>query len=163
LLRYAHHELAPGRFTSIIWDLRESPATARHVLYLDVAIGEAELSHYATTPALPVLNITCDLFPVPWVIQARNEQGVTVLNVLETIFAALRKQIRQTEWDNFSENHRQRVHTAFETRCSLSVKSALSRAQGVLRVDCLTSHIWFGGLSVSQRAENSCLLQARVV
>lgn len=161
LLCYSQHEIAPGHCSSILWDLRESPMTARHVSYLDVAIGEAELSHYATSPSLPVLNITCDLFPVPWVIRAQNDQGVTVLNVLEAIFTAVGKQIWQAEWDDFSEKHQQRVNTAFEHRCSLSVHPALLRSQGVLRVDCLMHHTWFGGLSVSREAENSCLLSLR--
>lgn len=161
LLRYSQHEIAPGHCTSILWDLRESPVTARHVSYLDIAIGEAELSHYATSPPLPVLDITCDLFPVPWSIQAKNDQGVTVFEVLDAIFSVIGKQIWQAEWDDFSEKHQQRVNAAFGHRCALSADPALLRSQGVLRVDCLMHHTWFGGLTVSQEAENSCLLSLR--
>jgi len=160
LLRYYQPDVAPGHCSAILWDLRESPESARRVVHLDETISAAQLSQHATGPPIVILHITCDLFP-DWPIEVRRLEGITVQDILDAIYTMLQQQIRRREWDAFSDKHRARVEAVFDDRCKSAVDRDECRSRGVLRVDCLLHHTLFAGLSISPDLECACILTLR--
>lgn len=161
LLRYSQHDVVPGHCCSIIWDLREAPIAVRHVTSLGTPIDELEFSEHAITPPVSSLHIQCDILPEPWPIEASNPYGVTIRDVLQAIYVCLQKQLRHEEWDRMSEKHRGRISQIFDARWRVAVEPARVHDQGVLRVDCVLRHTWFGGLTVSPESGDSCILTLR--
>ena len=160
LLRYYQHDVAPGHCSPLLWDLRESPESARRVVHLDETISAAQLSQHATSPPMLVLHITCDLFP-DWPIEVRRPEGITIQDVLDAIYTMLQRQILHQEWDTFSNKHQARIAAVFGDRCKSAVNFDKCQSRGVLRVDCLLLHTLFAGLSISPDLEDACILTLR--
>ncbi|KAJ7244050.1 ectomycorrhiza-regulated small secreted protein [Mycena rebaudengoi] len=159
LLQYSQDGRTTGHCCPLLWDLREPPNTARHVLSRDRPLSEFELSQHATTPPVFYLRITCGVFPdESWTSEARNWQGITVRNVLDAIYSTVRAQITYPEWNALSLKHQNRVNLAFDVRWRRSADPAQVREHGVLRSDCLLHHILFSGLSMATNSDDTCLL-----
>ena len=160
LLQYYQYDVAPGHYSPLLWDLRESPESARRVVHLDETISAAQLSQHATSPPILILHITCDLFP-HWPIEVRRLEGITVQDVLDAIHTMLQQQIRHQEWNTFSNKHQARIAAVFDDRCKSAVNRDECRSRGVLRIDCLLLHTLFAGLSISLDLEDACILTLR--
>jgi len=161
LLLYSQHDITPGHCSSILWDLREPPKTARPVLNLEEQLPLLDLARHATSPPLPILHITCDIFPEEWPIRVTRDDGVTVGDVLETIHHTLHRRISHDEWNRLSLKQQERIKIVFDSRCAVAENRDECRSHGVLRVDCVVYHTWFAGLSVSPGVENTCILSLR--
>ncbi|EDR08206.1 ectomycorrhiza-regulated small secreted protein [Laccaria bicolor S238N-H82] len=161
LLCYSQHPVESNHCCAILWDLREAPVSIPHVSSLDHFLPDAELTQHATSPPVTIFHVSCGFFPEEWSIEVRNPQGVTVLDVLKAIHSALQPQIHQHEWERLCKKHQDRVAAVFDARWRVSAEPEESRTHGVLRIDCLLHHTWFGGLSVSLEDENSCILSLR--
>jgi hypothetical protein len=161
LLLYSQHDISPGHCSSILWDLREPPGAARPVLNLEEHLSLLELAQLATSPPLPILHITCDIFPEEWPITVTRDDGVAVGDVLEAIHQTLLRRISHDEWNRLSQKQQERIKLVFDNRCSLAENREECRSHGVLRVDCVVHHTWFAGLSTSPDHENTCILSLR--
>lgn len=162
LLCYSQHNIVGSHCCSLLWDMHDTPSfSVRHVSDSNTLLSPQELSHYATSPPVPSLQIKCGVFPADWPIQASNPQGVTIRDVLQAIHSCLQLQIRKDEWDSLCKKQRDRINRVFDSRWRVSIDPPRVRGQGVLRVDCLLQHIWFAGLTVSVVHENSCILTLR--
>ncbi|KAF8069109.1 ectomycorrhiza-regulated small secreted protein [Lyophyllum atratum] len=162
LLQYVQNNVLPGHCTPLLWDLREAPMmSVRHVSTPHIALTEQDLSQHATTPRVPYLNISCGILPEQWAMTAHNPQGVTLLDVFQTIYACLQVQLTHAEWDAMCLKHQNRISAVFDLRWRLAAAPATTHAQGVLRADCLLNHILFGGLALSLVAADSCVLTLR--
>ncbi|KAJ7455765.1 hypothetical protein FB451DRAFT_638402 [Mycena latifolia] len=61
----------PVRCCALLWDLREPPHSARHILAPERPLSDFELSQHATNPPISRLHITCGIFPEEsWVSEA---------------------------------------------------------------------------------------------
>jgi len=161
LLQFPQHDVVPGYCCSILWDLRESPEAALHVDNPDKPLSLCDLSQLATAPPCHNLRITCDVLPETWPIEVRRPEGVTVGDVLHTIHSVLDRRIIQYEWDRICEKQRSRIGDVFDNRCMMAMQREESRANGVLRVDCLLLHTLFAGLSASPDEEDTFILTLR--
>ncbi|RDB28043.1 hypothetical protein Hypma_002196 [Hypsizygus marmoreus] len=161
LLAYSQHNIAVGHCNAILWDLREAPTSIRHVSNLDIVLTEHELSELATTPPVKSLHVVCGLFAEDWPIDARNPQGVTILDVLKAIYTCLQTQITQEEWYRMCLKQRRRVSVVFDARWRVAKDTTITHAHGVLRADCLLQHTLFAGLTVSLETEGTCILTLR--
>ncbi|KAJ7659417.1 ectomycorrhiza-regulated small secreted protein [Mycena rosella] len=155
LLQYSQHDGEPGGRSALVWDLRESPISARHVSALDRPLSEFELSQHATNPPVFALRVTCGIYPEDsWVSEARNWLGVTVRNVLDAIFVTVRTQITYDEWNKLCPKQQNRVNFMFDARWRRAIGPTQVRESGVLRADCLLQHIMFAGLSAASTSED---------
>lgn len=161
LLLYSQHDISPGHCSSILWDLREPPETARPVLNLEEPLSLLDLAQRATLPPLPILHITCDIFPVEWPIKVTRDGGVTVGDVIQAIHHTLSRRISHDEWHRLSLKQQDRIKVVFDNRCAMAENREVCRSDGVLRVDCVLYHTWFAGLSVSPGLDNTCILSLR--
>ena len=148
LLRYSYHSVA-GNTSPIVWDLRQSPASFVRLAGTEGPIPLPYLTEFATAPPVPYLPIKCEVFPFPWPIEAKNPRGVTVLDVLQTVYNVAQKPIKQHEWDSLSAKHRERVEFIFEQRWRSSQDPWRERSRGVIRADCLLHSTSFAGFSMS--------------
>ncbi|KAJ6570973.1 ectomycorrhiza-regulated small secreted protein, partial [Mycena vulgaris] len=159
LLQYSQLDGELRQRCALLWDLRESPTSARHVLAPDRPLSEFELSQHATSPPVSCLRVTCGIFPEEsWVAEARNWLGVTIRNVLDAIFAIASAQITHQEWEKLCPKQQNRVNVVFDARWRRSTDPAQVREHGVLRADCLLQHVLFAGLSAEPNSENSTYL-----
>ncbi|KAJ7512866.1 ectomycorrhiza-regulated small secreted protein [Mycena galericulata] len=159
LLQYSQHHIERGQCCPLLWDLGEPPHSARHVSAPDRTLSEFELSQHATNPPVSFLRITCGIFPEEsWAVETRNWLGVTIRNVLDEIFATVRRQISYAEWDKLCPKQQDRVNVVFDARWRRSVDPAQVREHGVLRADCLLQHVLFAGLSAALDTEDTYLL-----
>ncbi|KAH6917928.1 hypothetical protein BKA70DRAFT_4386 [Coprinopsis sp. MPI-PUGE-AT-0042] len=164
-LHYSQHQQPtdPSLYCSLVWDLRESPASsARHVSKLDAPLS-SELAHPATYPPVARLSITCNLLPDGWVMEATNASYayVTLLDVLQAIYTCLHVPLQTSEWDALSPKQQDRVQDAFRRRCAQAIDPAQCELTGKLRIDRLARHTLFGGLTPSLEDESSYILSLR--
>jgi len=132
----------------LLWDLKDAPQLAARIASAPhEPLPYANRIEFATSPPLPVLHITCGLFPFDWPIEVRNDNGVNVGDVLEAIYKSLRHGIAKEDWANTSETQRKRVAEAFYERSRRSADPRYEHSQGVRRVDWLLRHTVFVGLS----------------
>ncbi|KAG7094569.1 hypothetical protein E1B28_005397 [Marasmius oreades] len=114
------------------------------------------LSEPAITPVVPSLVLTTHLLPWSITIYASNGYYVTVRDVLEGIYRALRKNVTHKEYNSIpSHPDRARVNEAYERRYSRVRDYYASREEkqgGVKRVDFLRGRTRFMGISPSGRA-----------
>ncbi|KAF9051446.1 ectomycorrhiza-regulated small secreted protein [Panaeolus papilionaceus] len=158
LIRYSQFAIASGHPTGIVWDLRESPGSARRLMNLDEPLTPKDLAQYATTPPCVLLNITSDLFYGDRPIEARRLRGVTIGDVFAAIHDTLHQPVRRDEWENLTESQQKRISDVFDQRCRMSVDRDKTHAQGILRIDCLQHTTWFAGLSNSLEIDCCCIL-----
>ncbi|KAJ7315016.1 ectomycorrhiza-regulated small secreted protein [Mycena albidolilacea] len=159
LLRYSQHDGELGHCCPLLWDLRESPRTARHVSAPDRTLSALELSQHATNPPVSLLRVTCGIFPQEsWVAEAQNWLGVTVGNVLDAIFETVNTQITYPEWNQLCPKQQDRVNIVFDARWRRFMDAAQVRERGVLRSDCVLLHVLFAGLSLAPDMDATYLL-----
>ncbi|PPQ70395.1 hypothetical protein CVT24_013133 [Panaeolus cyanescens] len=158
LIRYTANPTLSRHTTGIVWDLRESPDSARRLANLDESLTAKDLSQFATSPPCILLHITSDLFHGNRPIEARRLQGVTIGDVVSAIHDALHQPVRRDEWDNLSEPQRKRISDVFDQRCRMSFDREETYARGILRIDCLQHTTWFAGLSNSLEIDSTCIL-----
>ncbi|KAJ7717029.1 ectomycorrhiza-regulated small secreted protein [Mycena metata] len=159
LLQYSQNGGERGQTSALLWDLRKSPTSARHVSAPTRPLSEFELSQHATNPPVFSIRVTCGVFPESsWIIEAKNWLGVTVGNVLEAIFATVNAQINYAEWDKLCPKQQNRVNIVFDARWRQSIDSQRVRERGILRSDCLLQHVLFAGISTVPDNEDTYLL-----
>ena len=93
--------------------------------------------------------------------EARNPAGVTLLDVLQAIYASLHLPLKTSEWDGLSPKQQGRVEEAFRRRCAQAIDPVQCELAGKLRIDRLARHSVFGGLSPSLEDEASYILSVR--
>ncbi|KAJ6567186.1 hypothetical protein DFH09DRAFT_918757 [Mycena vulgaris] len=113
------------------------------------------LAEPATTPPLPCVTISCDLWQFT-IYPSSSKPGafVTVADVLNGIYRDLRRPLRQDELDTLpvSQPFVASVRQAFYSRCSglaraIDPAAADSEARkGIRRIDFLLGNHMFGGL-----------------
>ncbi|KAJ7185402.1 ectomycorrhiza-regulated small secreted protein [Mycena filopes] len=159
LLQYSQNGGVSGQTSALVWDLRKSPSSARHISAPERPLSEFELSQHATNPPVSLLRVTCGIFPESsWIIEAKNWLGVTVGNVLEAIFTTVDEQITYPEWDKLCPKQQNRVNIVFDARWRRATNSEQARARGVLRSDCLLQHVLFAGISTVPDDQETNLL-----
>lgn len=158
LLQYTQPTLLGHHCCPVRWDLRQPPpSSAQHNSSRD-RLSALELSQHATVPPVPTLTVTCGIFPYHWPIEARNQHGVTILDVLEAIHSVVHSRLRQSEWEGLSPKQQGRVEKVFDERWNASADPLSVRANGVTRADCLLKFTMFCGLSESLDGEYTCIL-----
>lgn len=114
------------------------------------------LSEPAISPAVPSLVIATHLLPWSITIYSSNGYYVTVRDVLEGIYRALRKNVTHNEYHSIPSHKEQlRVNEAYERRYSRIRDHYASREEkqgGVKRVDFLRGRTRFMGIAPSSRA-----------
>lgn len=153
-MSYAHATLNPilscnqagGRGeVPLKWDARFAPH--RCVFVSDAAISPSELARPAVYPPVRSLDVVSGLVSPTWPITVTNPSGVTVWDVLATIYATLQVPISHPEWDSLSAKQRARIQQVFYDRCYASTNFERERNGGVRRIDCLLTTTVFSGLS----------------
>jgi len=157
LLLYSH-DVVPGHCCPVLWDLRTSPLTVRHVLSPDRPLSDFELSQHATSPPVMLIRVICGVFPQQWPIEATNVLGVTIRNVLDAVATCLSTQITSQEWGEVSPKQQDRINRIFDARWRASTNPPNVRSRGILRIDCLLQHIFFSGLSFLPDNNDTCIL-----
>ena len=163
-LHYSQHEQPsePGIYCPLVWDLRELPSSgARHVSNLQQPLSPRRLAQAATFPLVQSLEITCDILPEHWLIEAYNPAYVTLFDVLQAIYDSLHVPLLEEECERLTPKQRARARAAYERRCEMALQPEVCREQGMLRLDCLANHILFGGLSPSMEMRWSFILSLR--
>lgn len=159
LLRYTNTDVMGHHHCPILWDLREPPSrSVRHVSNPYKCISPAELSQPATSPPVTSLQVTCDVFPYRWPIEAHNPHGVTICDLFEAIYTVVQTRIRRAEWAQLSEKQRDRISEVFDHRWKSSSDPWRVRGNGVTRADCLLHSTSFSGLSMSFERGRSYIL-----
>ncbi|KAJ7634982.1 ectomycorrhiza-regulated small secreted protein, partial [Roridomyces roridus] len=150
LLQYSQHGREQGHCCPLLWDVRESPRSARHLSALDRTLSDFELSQHATSPTVTSMRLVCGIFPEEsWTIEARNWLGITIRDVLEEITATVTTQITYAEWDKLCQKQQNRVNVMFDARWRRSEHPTQVHDQGIIRADCLLQHVVFAGLSLA--------------
>ncbi|KAF8208095.1 hypothetical protein K438DRAFT_1574893, partial [Mycena galopus ATCC 62051] len=86
---------------------------------------------------------------LPWYVDVTNAQGVTLLDVLQTLFDELNQPIVARDFwnDEMRLQDRDRLMCAFKEQCSINGREyATEIAKGVKRVDFLGPDVIFVGL-----------------
>ncbi|KAG6915018.1 hypothetical protein DXG01_013900 [Tephrocybe rancida] len=180
LLRYSQHG-GPA----LVWDLRTDPTPVilRQVTAptsndgtgttsIIVPVPEEELLQPATAPPVSVLSLTCGIVPPSstWSTidvassspsQNGNPREVTVLDVLRALRWCMGTRLIQSEWDALPKKQQERVNSVFDSRWRESDTPAVTRAEGVLRQDCLLQHTLWAGLTPSVEDEGAAVLTLR--
>lgn len=149
---YVHRYLeSPGSsgHPAVHYDLVDHPSAAsRH----QQSISSYTLGDPATNPPLPEITLKSE--SLPWYIRivpaSSRRSYVTVGDVLDQLYATLRGNITQADWDVLNMNERKNVNWAYEARYRrLRGYEGYDKekASGVKRVDYLLGHSRFLGLS----------------
>ncbi|KDQ58466.1 hypothetical protein JAAARDRAFT_57398 [Jaapia argillacea MUCL 33604] len=159
LLQYSQ---LTGQPSLIQWDVRQPPATSVH----DSPSGRHRgrlptetLAAFATKPPTAQIIITCGILPYShWTATAHNPRGVTVLDVLQSIYNSLRHPIRWEEWNGIGKSEQDRASAAFDVRWRNARDPGYERSRGVRRIDFLTHSFKFSGLSPSPHRPETLIL-----
>lgn len=152
----------------IVWDVRDPPSRAHtrfKYTYTSASshlrLLPSEFAQPATNPAVSSLDIVSDILPRSCRICAYNPTGVTVHDVLSTIFIEMHKRIKATDWEEMGKKQRERVAAVFIERCGTRGTSVEDeKSKGVRRVDTLGRCTRFMGMSVGEdsRGKAICVL-----
>lgn len=154
------------------WDLRDPPSAPAILVQDPFPVPSSPTIHShrcrlgyqlvssddATTPPVSRLQIICDLLPFRWPIEARNDRGVKVHDVIEAIYKVAQVPVRPDEWEHMSSKDRDRISAAYQLRWMNSTHPEMERRQGVRRIDCLLHYTRFRGLSISFDRSYRCVL-----
>lgn len=158
---YKSCHVRKGESCPLVWDLRDSPSTAAQLVQSTMKQKLTRFRHlqsqHATTPAVSALHIHCDFLPYRR-ISARNKQGVTVRDVLEAIYNAVRTPLALEEWEELSLKQKLRVKRVYDIRWRDATIPEKERTDGVRWVDCLLQCTRFAGLSMSYDNDFECIL-----
>lgn len=80
---------------------------------------------------------------LPWAIDVQNTQGVTLENVLSTMFVTLQGIITKDEYGVLSSQLANAASATFHARARINPQAM---SEGVKRVDCLGSKVLFLGI-----------------
>jgi len=153
-----------GQSCALLWDLRDPPNTAAqpvstiHRHRSPITKFQLPHSQLATTPPVTALRITCDIFPYKWRIEARNQQGVTVRDVLTAIYNVAHAPLRVDEWEGLSAKQQDRIKKVWDVRWRGSTYPDRERREGVRRVDCLLHYTRFAGITMALDHDFECIL-----
>ena len=161
LLQYSHRDAMSHPCCPILWDLRQHPASSARFAKDHKRITSSDLTQHATIPPVSYLVVTCEVFPFPWRIEAKNPRGVTILDLLKAIYYVAHECIRQYEWNLMPNKQQARIGFVFEQRWQGSKNRWGVRANGVIRVDCLLQSTGFAGLTMSCENKSSILTLSR--
>jgi hypothetical protein len=120
---------------------------------LEKQISPEEFSEAATHPPVSSLRITCPHFQWPIVVSpsSRSVSFVTVLDVFDAVYRALRVPVHPTEYKQLpSSDATRNVNAAYYHRCERVGdldERKLEESKGVKRVDFLVGKNQFLGLS----------------
>ena len=156
----------------VYWDLRDPPGAATTLVQDPVSITSSRnirvhrchlayqhaSSDDATNPPVSRFQIICELLSFRWPIEARNDQGVKVHDVIEAIYKVAQVPLRPDEWERMTDKDKDRIQAAYKLRWMSAVHPETERLQGVRRVDCLLHYTRFGGLSFSFDRSHRCVL-----
>lgn len=171
LLRYTSWVEEGQPCCPLVWDIRAPPTGSKRLsLYASspsgfpIRLTPLELSQHATNPPVSRLIIYCGIFPRPWPIEARSSRGVSILDVLDAIYATMITPIKPREWESLSRKEKDNIAMAFHERCRQhSADPHWEKAKGVRREDCLCGYSKFAGMEilngdVDGRGTVSCVL-----
>lgn len=117
----------------------------------------------ATAPPAAQLVITCALLPFEIVVTPGTtfrQPFVTVGDVLLELFAQLRRQVSQDEYNRLAPHIKRNIDSAFFKRCErLREGRAEEQKRGVRRVDLLMGSLLFAGLEM--RSNGTAVLHVR--
>jgi len=153
-----------GQPCALLWDLRDPPSSAAQPVSSihkhKTPNTKYQLPHaqFATTPPVTALQITCDIFPYQWRIEARNKQGVTVRDVLTAIYNVAHAPLRTEEWDGLTHKQRERISRVYDIRWKGAAHPDKERRAGVRRVDCLLHYTRFAGISMEPDRDFACIM-----
>lgn len=145
------------------WNIRELPSTFLRLTSVPGRnLTQTELAGPATRPPVTRLRIFCGIFLDPdldlsssWGIEARNQHGVTVKDVLTAIYEAFQEPYTHEEFNRLCAKTQTRVLEAYEARVQANADPSMTWGAGVRRADRLMKHSWFGGLSILFSSEDS--------
>jgi len=80
-------------------------------------------------------RVSCDLLPYGWRIIPRNNQGVTVCDVLEAMHNVFRASLTIPEWEGWPHKDRERIKRVFDRRWKNPVSPDKEKKGGLKRVD----------------------------
>lgn len=161
LLQYSQEVVASDHCCPLLWDVRRPPQSARRILFPVEYITPFYLSLPATYLPKRFLRIVCGMLPEEWVIEIRQQEDITIGDILEAIYTMLMRPIQRHEWERLTDKQRDRIGSVFKERCEMAADQERCRSRGVLRVDFLHQHILFAGLSLSFDRDSSCVLTLR--
>jgi hypothetical protein len=145
-LAFTHPIVRKGESCPLLWDLRDPPSSAVQL----VPYGQKHntsfdflRSQFATSPPVTALRILCDLLPYRWKISARNQEGVTVGDVLEAIHLVACTPLTAEEWERLPSKQQQRAIRVFDVRWKSASKPEKERNRGLKRMDCLLQVCFF--------------------
>ncbi|KAF9461021.1 hypothetical protein BDZ94DRAFT_1310991 [Collybia nuda] len=121
----------------LIYDIRLPPNHSRPKMAQRLNIQEA-----ATSPAVQQMYIRIP--GLPWAIDVRNPQGVTLENVLSIMFATLQGVLAKEEFGILSSQLANTASATFHARARVNPQAM---SEGVKRVDCLGSKVLFLGIT----------------
>ncbi|KAG6828769.1 hypothetical protein H0H87_000872 [Tephrocybe sp. NHM501043] len=147
-----------------LWSLRQATASGTYV-----PVPEDELLQPATAPPVPILQVSCGIAPpfCTWGTitvnspENSNTKIVTVFDVLSGLRRCMETRLTQQEWDALSNKQKERVNLVFDLRWHRSETPTETRANGVLRQDCLLQHTLWAGLTSSVVEEDAAVLTLR--
>ena len=122
ILAFTYPTERKGDSCPLLWDLRDPPSSAAQLVsyprkHRSTTDFKFLQSQHATTPPITALRILCDLLPYRrWKITARNDQGVTVGDVLAAIHQVARMPLTITEWERLPSKHQERIKRVFDVR-----------------------------------------------
>ncbi|KAF8996643.1 hypothetical protein BDQ17DRAFT_1249574 [Cyathus striatus] len=147
LLAYTPYNPPP-----IPFDLAQLPSVSPHLLPPGTALSDP-----ATHPPMGCVTITI-LVPVsnipPWEVTVSAPQGqsfITVIEVLRTLYRALRLAVHPFEYNSLAPEEAALVNAAYFQRCSLieGPGRAKEEQKGVKKIDLFMGRTRFMGLCVS--------------
>ncbi|KIK00417.1 hypothetical protein K443DRAFT_679215 [Laccaria amethystina LaAM-08-1] len=142
-----HPVLGVSNRPSLMYDM------SRHISTLRLShpsLSPRLLAEPATQPPMHSLTIVCPHLPWPINVKARKRNGyITVADVMDGLYHALRPNATEAEFRSLSHDLRHQVNKAYQQRYRRAslMDYAHEKAQGVRRVDFLGGRNTFMGLS----------------
>lgn len=149
-----------SHYPTITWDVRYSASTAL------LSSGHSISSYWnihATSPPSNLMRLVFGTYPLTWHIEVRNMYGVTIRDILSTIYRMLHIRLTSAEWSNFSHHHRSKVWSTLSRRVSESIQWRYRHTDEARRVDTLLKRTSFAGLSRSRGEPHTWIVNLRQV
>jgi len=100
----------------------------------------------ATSPPVQRMRLICR--ELPWRITVTNHKGVTVRDILETLYNELNQPMTEGEWWIAQDEERERTLAAYKTNCSDEMKDYKRKMdEGVKRIDWLGRKTMLAGVT----------------
>ncbi|KAF8587789.1 hypothetical protein K439DRAFT_1630406 [Ramaria rubella] len=133
----------------IAWDARLPPDSIRLSKPPFRVLTPHHLNQPAVSPPWTFVRLRCAL--LPWLVECANPTGVTVGDVLDGVYDALRERVDRDEWRESSSEFQGRLLDSWERRCIMAGEDGGRAARikeekrGIRRVDWLLWDIeWLG-------------------